>query len=593
MVNTGILEYKNVLNDLAIDIDIEYQKQKSFASYDQYSIIGYRVLLKPSPLIIFFHTSNLLKNIESNIDTREMVWIFANSKGGEIFKKGKGFGDFCGILNVFGALLMTIFGLMTYKNTLLAFNGERTFTRNVFVRMLILDLYFVLLMGAMYLYAALKGIQFLPHHHELYAIFCLVALLVLNIWFFLGLFFSLWWRYKSGKLAVITLWALLIIGIPEIRYMPASPNDIPSVKKTNLVKFETLMKTEREAREKLLPLKKSGCKDCKEIIEMQKQIAEDYMKNQHEQNKKIEMKLHNQVILQVKRFENFSCFLPWSFYLVLGESISSKGYGAYIGFVDFVLEMRDGFFKYIIDKRYNSDDKRVIPYVNKGENVYHSKSVLPGNFWIGILSISITSLIFLFLSIMLFNRRFKAGDKARIPFKLKKLNSAKTFYKKCKNREELDKYAECFRYHPEVTVVENISPRDYDPGVTLSNWVKFVCSSERFNFNEVKEKLNLLEVSEADLQQRCTTQSEELLKKVYLVLKLSEDKDYYVLVNFFKGMSDDFVYLCKKLFAQVPYRFLYLSTEKLLFSIVEQDKHPTDSENPIAIEWLKESIIIR
>jgi hypothetical protein len=593
LVNSGILEYKSFLNDLDIDIDIEYQKQKLFASYDQYSIIGYRALLKPSPLIIFFHTSNMLKNIESNIDTREMVGIFANSKGSEIFKKGKGFGDFSGFLNVFGSLLMTIYGLMTYKNTILAFNREKKFTRNVLIRMLILDLYFVLLMVSMYLYAVLEGILFSPHQGELYAVFCLAALLLLNSWFIMGAFFSLWLRYKGGRLAVITLWALVIIGIPEIRYLPASPNDIPSVKKTNLIKLKTLMETEKKIREKILPLLKEGKKDYQEIKQIQKQMVEDYMKNQHELNKKIEQELHHQVMLQVKRFENWSCFLPWSFYLVLGESISSKGYNAYIGFVDFVLDMRDGFFRYIIDRRYNSDDKQVIPYVKKGENVYHSKSVLPVNFWIGIFSIVITLLIFLLLSTRLFKKKFKVDGQASIPFKLNQLKSAKTFYKRCKDREEPDKYADCFRYHPEVAVVENISPQDYDPGVKLSDWVKFICSTEGFNYNEVQERLKVLEVPEADLQQRCTTKAEELLKKVYLVLKLSEGKDYYVLVNFFKGMSDDFVDLCRKLFARVPSRFLYLSSEKLRYSIVEQDKHPTDSENPIAIDWLKESIIIR
>ena len=142
-------------------------------------------------------------------------------------------------------------------------------------------------------------------------------------------------------------------------------------------------------------------------------------------------------------------------------------------------------------------------------------------------------------------------------------------------------------------MIENISPQDYDPGVKLGDWVKFVCAGEGFDETKAMDMLKVLEVSETDLKQRVTPNSEELLKKVYLVLKLSEGKDYYVLANFFKGVSDDLGDLCKKLFARVPYRFLYLSTEKVLYSIVEKDKPPTDSENPISIDWLKESIIIR
>ena len=593
LVNSGIVEYKSFLKDLAIDIDIEFEKSNFHANYDQYALFGYRVLFQPSPLTIFFFKSGLVLDIEGFIDTSEVVRLYYNAKGSDILKNGGSFRDFSGILNVFGSLIMSIFGLITYKNTIFAFDGERKFSRNVFVRMLILDLYFVLLMGSMYLYAVLEGVRFSPNQGELYAVFCLAAFLLLNSWFLMGVFFSLWLRYKGGRLAVITLWALVTIGIPEIRYIPASPDDIPSVKETNLVKLKTLMETERKIREKILPLLKEGKKDYQEIKQIQKQMVEDYMKNQHERNKKIEQELHDQVIIQVKRFENCSCFLPWSFYLELGESISSKGYNAYIGFVDFVLEMRDGFFRYVIDRRYNSNDKQVIPYIKKGENVYHSKSVLPGNFWIGILSIVITSSIFLLLSILLFKKKFKAANKEPIPFKLNRLKSAKTFYKQCKDREELDKYAGWFRYHPEVAMLENISLQDYDPVVKLSDWVTFVCSNEGFNYDEVQERLKVLAVSQADLQRHCSTNSEELLKKVYLALKLSEGKDYYVLVNFFKGVSDDFESLCKKLFAQVPFRFLYLSTEKLLYSIVEQDKHPADSTNTISIDWLKESIIIR
>jgi hypothetical protein len=259
-VNSGILEYKIVLKDLDTDIYYDEQFKNFHLTYDLYGVIGLRVFFKPSPLVIFFHNSSFVKELESSFSTNEIIKFYLNAKGKGIFKKSSGFRDFSGILNVFGSLLMTIFGLMTYKNRIFAFNGEKKFSRNVFIRLLILDVYFVLLMVSMYLYAALNGIQFSPHHLELYAVFCLVALLILNLWFLMGMFLTLWLRHKSGKLVAITLWALIMIGISEIRYFAISPRDIPSVKKTNLQKIKTLMETERKIREKILPLLKEGKK---------------------------------------------------------------------------------------------------------------------------------------------------------------------------------------------------------------------------------------------------------------------------------------------------------------------------------------------
>jgi len=108
LVNSGIAAYKNVLKDLDTVFDNEEQLKNFHITYEQYGAFGLNIFFKPSPLVVFFHNSSLIKELESSFNTFEILKIYLNAKGKEILKKSSGFKDFSGILNVFGSLLMTI-----------------------------------------------------------------------------------------------------------------------------------------------------------------------------------------------------------------------------------------------------------------------------------------------------------------------------------------------------------------------------------------------------------------------------------------------------------------------------------------------------
>ncbi|UCH96060.1 MAG: hypothetical protein JSV88_04200 [Candidatus Aminicenantes bacterium] len=590
-VYSGIEEYKDIVIELDIDLDIEMKLTEAQVSYEQYGIYGHRIFILPSPLIIYFYNSSLFNELESHISTSELIKIYINVRGDKILKKPTvGFKDFGGILNTFGSLLMLILGVMAFKNRVFPFKSEKRVFLQGCLRLILLDAYFLFLMLSMYLLAVLKHIRFSRHDSQQYIIFIVATLVYLNMWFFKGMFLSFILNYKSGLLVAVTIWALLLIGTPEIRYMVISKQKIKPEKKVNLIKVIKMLKVEQHIKNKVLPLLEDRDKNIDKIRNIMKKGAEDYLEKEGTENKLLEKNLHNSVKVQIERMEDFSCYLPWPFYQQLQESISSKGYDAYNVFVDFVIEMRDGFFRYIIDKRYNSKDKKVIPYIKQGENVYHSRSVLPRGFLRGILSILVFSLLFIGISILFhWRRRKKEENRESKPLNVKLFKQDKSFFYRCKNKEEIRKYVHYLSSHKDVVIIEKIDLRSYDPGTCLKYWLRYICAIQGLHIDDVMKLLNHLQVSEKELKLGPGKIDDKLLKKVYLALKLCEKKDYNVLVEFFQGESGDFENLCKGLFQELPYRFIYFSTD----SLKQAESDGSGNLNILAIDWFDENMIVR
>jgi cbb3-type cytochrome oxidase subunit 3 len=381
-----------------------------------------------------------------------------------------------------------------------------------------------------------------------------------------------------------------LLGTPEIRYMVISKQEIKSEKKVNFLKVSKLLNVEQNFRKKVQPLLKDRDKNIEKIRRMMREASKDYIFKEGTENKLLEQELNDSVKVQIEKMENFSCYLPWPFYRQLQESISSKGFDAYNGFVDFVIDMRDGFYRYIVDKRYNAKDKKVIPYIKQGENVFHSRSVLPRGFFRGILSVLVFSLLFIGLSILLYWRRLKKeNSRESKPLNVIQFNQNKSFFYRCKNKEEIRKYARYLSTHKDVVLIENIDLTSYDPGTCLKYWTRYICTVQGLDRGQVMKLLHRLQVSEKELKHNPRKIDNELFKKVYLALKLCEKRDYYILIEFFQGESGDFENLCKGLFRELPYRFIYLSTESL------KQAKPMDSGNLniLSVDWFDEDLIVR
>jgi ABC-type transport system involved in multi-copper enzyme maturation permease subunit len=591
-VNSGISDYKSFLDGLNIDIELDDMRANYQFSYDVYSIFGHRSFIAPSPLIIFFNKSDITGLIESNIDNTEVIQMLNNTKGSSILKKAGSLLDFGRILKIFGPLFMIFLGVLSTKNKSFFFESEKKLIPNVVSRIVILDFIFIFLMGLMFMYSIFSGINFSRDDFQYYLIFILFTLLYLNFSFLIGLFISsLFKKFNSGLLASGIIWAMIIIITPEIRYINTSISTIYSAKMINIKKTEKLFTKELKWREQLIPLVKSKSKSLSEIKQMMGEMFLQYMGKEYQENKTLEQKLHNQLKSVIRKSENLSCFIPYSFYTVLQENISSKGYYTYISFVEFVMEMRDNFMKYIYQRRYKSNDKKVIPFVKKGGTVFHSKSKLPDLFVVGVVSTLIFSLIFLFSAYYYFRRNIKQSKRKVYPANPVKLEQAKSFFMWYRrvNAERLFKDAS--EEHQDVCTIHNISGIEYDPGTGVHRWLEFICAQEGLDRSQVMEYLGKLGVEETDLKKASLPLKGTLLKKIYLCLKLAEKKEVYVLDDFLKAETREFENQCKALLQDIPCRVLYISTDKLSHEIIEEEINT--EFKVLAIDLFDDTLVLR
>jgi len=147
VVFQGVWAYKNFDTTQNAFQEFEKSKIQSYSNWDQYGGMGFEVILKPSPLTIFFYNSVLFDNLAANIDVQEIIKIYSSRKGTYLFDKGQS-KDLAGILSIFGSLYMLFMGLANFRTDRFinyAFKGKRILL-SIFSRLLWLNLFFLFLL---------------------------------------------------------------------------------------------------------------------------------------------------------------------------------------------------------------------------------------------------------------------------------------------------------------------------------------------------------------------------------------------------------------------------------------------------------------
>lgn len=592
-VISGIIEYHRIIKNLELDILGEMEKAKSFTTYDQAGSIGFRLLFRPSPLSVFFPVTGVIKNLESNIDTTEVVRIHSDVKGNEILKSRGNFKDFGSILNIWGSFFMMVMGLLTFKNKKYLFNTDKKFLLTVFCRLLLLNGYFVLLLAISLLIAMMGGIVFSHHDLFLYTFFSVITLLFLDFAFLSGVFFSL--RHKrslNGAFTGLTLWAFILFFLPGLSYFDMTPYNIPSSREIDFKKIKNLLVTEKEIRKIILPLINKNELTEADIRLKQKALADNYMGGVFIENKQMELELQKGIKRLIEKYEMLGSVFPWTFYSSLQENISGKGYEAYTGFVDHVLEIRDGFCRFIISRRYVFPPLKVEPYVKKGENVFASPGRIHKSGLLGVFFLLIWTLCTGFVSYRLFKRKIHSSQNEKPAGIPEFLKQSRTYFLYCKDRERYFHYLEYFINLDDCGVIENSTDDVFEPGMHPAHRIEHIVETERLDRKEILDYLRQLDIEEMDLNRKASSCDNEFYKKVYLALLLSKHKSFYVIFDFFKGESRSFEIQCKKLLSGIRAQFLYISTERMEY-IADPGNFDTHECQMIGVDWFNERITLR
>jgi hypothetical protein len=389
---SGFDEFQQFQADKQIFLRFEKEKIGQFVTYAQYGGFGFRLLYEASPLNVFFVNSSVIQDVESNIDSLEAIKIESSFKGKKLFLRRGFFKDFAGIPFVFGSLLMLYLGsLATVSPAYLRFMKGRISLRRLYflttaARLFWLDLFFLSLGLGLFLLVRFAGIAFSASESSIFIHFLLFLVLLLDFFYLLGQFTAALVNFhKVFFLWFLIVWFLCIFLLPEMSRISVfnESRALESAEKVNLEKFRALMALEKKFRDYL---KMNPSMPLDQIKRMQKQFAVQFINSSYLMNTGLESKYQREVEQVIAGHERLSVFFPTTYYQFLTGEVSGKGYFGYLDFMDYIMRLRNRFIQFYLKKRYEENDAAVESFVKNGENVFHSRSRLPGSFRLGILA---------------------------------------------------------------------------------------------------------------------------------------------------------------------------------------------------------------
>lgn len=377
--NQGIKRYNQSVQNKHHFQTIEKLKVEQYISYLQYGGYGFRLLWVPSPLSILFTHSGAIQELNAKIDSGEQLSIYTPFKGKNLFNQMMGYQDFSGIFLLLGSLFALYVGFDSFYH-----KGYQQFFLNfLYPKQKFILTHAARLMGLMFFVLGLSSLSILwiwangisLSSRELIhlCLFLLMLWLFLSFFYSLGCYFSTFRSKLTGLVILISLWFSLIFLIPGVIYTVISGQSTPveSIYNLELKKQEVLMNFERSA---LQSLKKNGEQNQ---THLKRELVEQYWQNEFKKIQKLEQKLEDQLSRNINLIQILSTLTPPSFYLLMGNEISSRGYGSFINFYRYTRSLKEKFVRYYIDKTYHSNFSKVDSFVKKDENLVFTSTRLP------------------------------------------------------------------------------------------------------------------------------------------------------------------------------------------------------------------------
>jgi hypothetical protein len=389
---SGLNEYRQFQAEKKIFIKFEKEKISQMASYANYGAFGFRLLYEASPLNLFFVNSNVLQDVESNIDNFEAIKVESSFKGKKLFVKGGYFKDFAGIPFIFGSLFMLYLGnLALVSPAHVRFMMGRLPLKKYYIlttlaRLFWLNLFFILFGLSLFFLVQAGGIRFNKSESNMFMLYLLFMVILLDFFYFLGQLTVVLVRFrKIFFLWLFIVWFICIFLLPEFNRISVfnKSSSLESAEKVNLEKFRALMAMEKKFRDYL---KVNPAAPLDQIRQMQKKFAGQFINSSYLMNTGLETKYLRDVEKVIIGHEWQSALFPTTFYYFLSGEASGKGYYGYLDFMDYIMKLRNRFIQFYIQKRYEDNYAVVESFVKGDENIFHSRSQLPGTYWFGLLS---------------------------------------------------------------------------------------------------------------------------------------------------------------------------------------------------------------
>ena len=385
-IQTGINNYKSIIDSKEKFQDIERLKVKQYINYSQYGAYGFRMLFIPGPISVFFVNSSAISELTANVDTGERLNIYNSFKGRTLFaEKAGGFKDFSGIMLLLGSLMVLYFGYESmiyndYLQYMAGFSGlVKLFLSIVLSRVLIITLTFSVIGGASLLLLKINGLRLPVNEMHHWFVYMGVLMLLFIFFFALGTITGTLKSRFTGFVTLISLWFIFVFLTPWVvnAFTAYRADNIVSNYQMELEKLKILMGFEKQAAEKEGPVTDSN-------TETERKLVESAWKNEFKKLQVLEKKLETEMQKNIYRFQILSCFLPSTFYLSTANEISGKGYENFIRFYQYIQDLKWKFIRFYIDKKFNSVSLDVNSFIKGDENLFFAETLFPQCFERGV-----------------------------------------------------------------------------------------------------------------------------------------------------------------------------------------------------------------
>lgn len=553
----GVSEYKNVIQDQEDFIAAEKSKLKLYMNYEQYGATGFRVILKPSALVVFFNKFDFVRNIKAKIDTSEIIEVYNERKGKKAFSVEGRFGDLNQSITVFGTLIMMIMGFLTFPNRhTIEFFSKSSFIKTTLARLLLVNLFFLFFLFMVYWFARTLGVTFTAAENRVFIFYSAAAILMLDFFLAAGLFIKILFKCKKNALIFLMVtWFVFIFIIPEIGkvYRSMKLNLLPPTEKLNLQKLETLLAAEEIYKKEIRQFLNQGSnstlkKDRKRIKKFMKILFDNYMKDGYLSNKEKEEDLYRRVKSNMETFASLNSLSPVDFLNIVTAEASGKGYTAYLTFLNHVMELRDRFMAFYGRKRYeiangekiNGLNKResLESFIKNSENIYQSQSHLTETFGKGAAA-TVFYIVILSIGLMLLRQKHtRIGTIIRSP-EIPTHTQRDTILFVLANKDKQEALFNTLAKNNRANLHKN-SHQIMNEEVTAAHFIDFACRQKKIEKSRVMENLGMFDIRETDLQKKLAHVPEEGKKKVICAVVFAEDKEVIVLNDFIKAVSREF-----------------------------------------------------
>jgi hypothetical protein len=242
----------------------------------------------------------------------------------------------------------------------------------------------------------------------------------------------------------------------------------------------------------------------------------------------------------VGKYEKTLLIYPTSFYHYLSGEVSGKGYHGYLELVNYTLSLRHRFVQYYLQKRYQSNDKAIVPFVQKDENIFHTRSFLPAPYPVASgITLLYTFLFFVFSYGIIRRRARRMPDLEKPAYKFRKGN---TYFVLCQDDGYRENLFRCYQADRDIAVLDQLKVEELDPGVSLAQMVTYFCHFSGVDEEKVWENLRWLGIEEeAKKSWKNRHPGEqvpgEVIHKIYCAVTLAGNREIIVINDFLKGKS--------------------------------------------------------